>query len=456
MAQYSDKDMFLDNKTQVDKLKQFDSFGMVLNGGTGSRWKRLLLYVAIGLVIFMALPWTQNIQSPGVVSTLRPNERPQQVNSIIAGQIVKWHISDGEIVKKGDTLLQLSEVKEDYLDTALLTRIDDQIKAKSEAIDFYGQKAETTSQQEAALISALQLKLSQVRNKLKQYNLLVESDSMSYVASENQLKISTEQLARQKQLYDAGLKSLTEFEARQQYYQDALAKKTSAANKFFNSKNELINIRLELSATEQDYAEKISKITGERFSALSQVSSTESEVAKLRNQYANYKKRQNFYVITAPQAGQVIRTSKSGIGETVKDGEPLIQIVPINFSPAVEMYVSPLDIPLIKAGQDVRLQFDGFPAIVFSGWPEASYGTFGGKIAAIDPYVNTDGKFRIWVTPDGDKAWPKQVRLGTGTKSIALLNDVPIIYELWRKLNGFPPKYYTSKDEAAKKDKNEK
>ena len=450
--------MFLDNKTQIDKLKQFDSFNMVLNKGTsGNRWKKLLLYCLIGLVIFMALPWTQNIQSPGIVSTLSPDQRPQQINSIIAGRIIKWHIRDGEIVKKGDTLLQLSEVKEDYLDTALLNRIDDQIKAKSEAIDFYDQKAKTTNQQEAALVSALKFKLSQLKNKLAQYRLQVESDSMAYVASQVQLKISAEQLNRQKQLYDAGLKSLTEFEGKQQYYQDALSKKTSAGNKFFNSKNELLNIRLELSGTEQDYAEKISKINGERFSTLSQASSTESEVAKLRNQYANYKQRQSFYVITAPQSGQVIRTSKSGIGETVKDGEPLIQIVPTNFNPAVEMYISPVDIPLLSTGQKVRLQFDGFPAIVFSGWPKASYGTFGGKISAIDPYVNANGKFRIWVTPDDSRAWPKQVRLGTGTRSIALLNDVPIIYELWRQLNGFPPEYYKkNKDEAANKEKNEK
>jgi len=448
--------MFLDNKTQVDKLKQFDSFNKVLTEGNNQRWRKLLLFCFIGFAVFMALPWTQNIQSPGIVSTLSPDQRPQQINSIIAGRILKWNIRDGQIVNKGDTLLQLTEVKEDYLDTALLKRIDDQINAKSEAIEFYGQKAETTNQQETALMSALKFKLSQLRNKLKQYRLQVESDSMAYVAAQNQLKISTEQLARQKQLYDAGLKSLTELETRQQYYQDALAKKTSAENKFFNSKNELLNIRLDLSGTEQEYAEKISKISGERFSALSQASSTESEVAKLRNQYANYKQRQNFYVITAPQSGQVIRTSKSGIGETVKDGEPLMQIVPTNFSPAVEMYISPVDIPLIKPGQKVRLQFDGFPAIVFSGWPEASYGTFGGKISAIDPYVSTNGKFRIWVVPDGSKSWPQQVRLGTGTQGVALLNDVPIIYELWRQLNGFPPKYYKNKDEAAKSDKNEK
>jgi hypothetical protein len=32
--------------------------------------------------------------------------------------------------------------------------------------------------------------------------------------------------------------------------------------------------------------------------------------------------------------------------------------------------------------------------------------------------------------------------MGTGAQGIALLKDVPIWYELWRNINGFPPDYY--------------
>jgi hypothetical protein len=149
-------------------------------------------------------------------------------------------------------------------------------------------------------------------------------------------------------------------------------------------------------------------------------------------------------VICAPQNGQVIKTSKAGIGETVKDGDLLLEIVPQSFDFAVEIFVDAVDLPLLNKTQKVRLQFDGFPAIVFSGWPNSSYGTFGGKIAAIDPSISLNGKFRAWVVPDeSEKSWPKNLRYGSGAKGIALLKDVPVIYELWRKLNGFPPEYYS-------------
>ncbi|MET3115659.1 adhesin transport system membrane fusion protein [Pedobacter sp. CG_S7] len=447
--------MFLERKTLTEKLMEFDSFKRIIKSQKSKSLRKTFL-ISLGIILIVSfLPWTQNIQSIGVVSSISPNQRPQQINSIIPGRIAKWYIQDGQRVKKGDTLLQISEIKEDYLDESLLQRVDEQINAKNEAVSFYKQKAGTANQQENALINALGFKTDQLKNKLKQYTLTVQSESIAYVAAQNQFKISTEQQKRQQQLFDAGLKSLTELEQKQQYYQDALAKKISAENKYYNSKNELLNIKLELSAAEEDYSEKISKVNGERFTALSQVSSTEGEIAKLKNQFQNYKQRQSFYTIIAPQSGQVMQTVKAGLGETVKDGEKLMQIVPDDFEAAIKISISPFDMPLIALEQKVQLQFDGFPAIVFSGWPKASYGVFSGKVAAIDQSIDASGKFNIWVVPDGKKAWPKQLKYGAGTKSIALLKDVPLIYELWRQLNGFPPDYYqqsTNLDET-KKDK---
>jgi len=438
--------MFLENKIPAEVFGRFKSLKTVMtepnSHGRRNKW---IISLVIGFVIVLCLPWTQNIQSVGQISTLNPKQRPQQINSVIAGRISQWRVKDGQLVQKGDTLALITEIKEEYLDPSQLTRMDEQIKAKDASVDFYKNKADATSSQGITLETSRKLKLSQLANKVKQYTLLVQSDSISYLAAANQFKIAEPQLERQKQLYAAGLKSLVELEQRQQAYQDALSKKIGAENKFYNSKNELINVKIERAAIEQEYAEKILKTTGDRFSTLSEMATTQSEVAKLKNQLSNYSIRRNFYSILAPQAGQVIRTSKAGIGETVKEGDPLLEIVPVNFEEAVEIFIDPFDLPLINKGQKVRLQFDGFPAIVFSGWPNSSFGTFGGKIATVDPSISINGKFRAWVVPDEtEEVWPPELRFGSGAKGIALLKDVPIIYELWRKLNGFPPEYYTS------------
>lgn len=449
--------MFLDSNISPGHFNKFKSFEKVMRPErTKASKKYVVIFLFIAFTLLLSLPWTQTIQSVGQVSTLNPRERPQQINSVIAGRIAQWNVKDGDIVKKGDTLVRITEIKEEYLDPSQIIRVGEQISAKDATIGFYIDKASAEGSQSEALSNSRKLKLEQVKNKLKQYRLLVQSDSISFIASKNHLQIASQQLERQRQLYDAGLKSLTEFEQRQQAYQDALSRKIGSENKFYNSRNELLNVMIEQSAVEQEYMEKVLKVDGSRYSTLSDIATTRSEVAKLKNQISNYRLRRNFYVITAPQSGQVIRTSKAGIGETLKEGDPLLEIVPLTFKVAVEIFVDPFDLPLVNKGQKVRLQFDGFPAIVFSGWPNSSYGTFGGEITAVDPSISTNGKFRVWVVPDPrEKPWPDEIKYGSGAKGIALLNDVPIIYELWRQLNGFPPEYYTLAATQEKKKVNE-
>lgn len=175
----------------------------------------------------------------------------------------------------------------------------------------------------------------------------------------------------------------------------------------------------------------------------------EGAVTKLQNQFMNYSVRSGLYFITAPQDGYIIRTLQSGIGETIKEGAEIVTIMPALYDLAIAMYVKPIDIPLLEEGQHVRIQFDGWPAIVFSGWPNVSYGTYGGTVYAIDNYISPNGMYRILVAPDiNDVTWPNALRVGAGTSSMLLLKDVPIWYELWRKINGFPPDYYKTIDQA--------
>jgi multidrug resistance efflux pump len=277
---------------------------------------------------------------------------------------------------------------------------------------------------------------------------------MAMTAAAGQFKIASVQVQRQEELFKAGLKSLVELEARQQYFQDALAKKIGTENKYQNSKNELVNIRLELSSASQEYSEKISKAAGDKYAALSEVATSDGEASKLRNVLFNYSARKSFHYIIAPQDGQVLQSGKAGIGETVKDGEKLLTIVPAQLNQAIEIKVDPNDMPLINLGQLVRIQFDGFPAIIFSGWPQASYGLFSGRISAIDNTIDESGKFKVWVIPEqDDKKWPQNLRYGTGCQAIALLDDVPIWYELWRQFNGFPPNFYNPKSKDIKSKK---
>jgi multidrug efflux pump subunit AcrA (membrane-fusion protein) len=399
--------------------------------------------------IFLLLPWTQNIRAKGTVTTLYQDQRPQQVNTIIGGRVMKWFIKEGDYVKAGDTLIQLAEVKTDYLDPNLLQRTQEQLAGKQLSVEYYKSKVGVADEQIGAINTGLQLKLNQLLNKLNQLKLKVQADSAEAAAAGNDFNIGLKQYNRQKAMYDSGLVSLTQLEIRNQQFQNAQAKRISAENKLANSRQDLTITRIEMSALQQENLEKVTKAQGEQFQSLTQIASGQADIAKLENQYASYIIRNGMYYILASQSGQIVKAQKAGIGEFVKDGDMIAEIVPDQIQYAVEMFVQPLDLPLLAKGQKVRFLFDGFPAIVFSGWPKASSGTFGGEIVAVESNVSLNGKFRVLVKEDaGDKAWPKELKIGAGAQGITLLKDVPVWYELWRNINGFPPDYY--KKEALK------
>lgn len=424
-------------------MKHATAYKHIYLQGKKSRIRYWTFGLLGALLLVLFLPWTQTVRGKGSVISLRQEQRPQEINTIIGGRIVKWWVKEGDFVKAGDTLAQLTEIKDSYLDPNLLQRTQEQITAKQQGVESYRGKVTATGQQIGALQSGLQLKLSQLQNKLRQLQVKLQSDSINAVAARNEFKIATAQFSRQRQLFDSGLVSMVQLEQRNQAYQNALAKQLSAENKLIETRQELGITRLEMSATEQEVAEKTAKAEGDRFQSLSEIASGEGEIAKLQNQYSSYSIRNGMYFLMAPQDGQVIQAKKAGIGEIVKEGEILVNIVPDKIQYAVELYVRPVDLPLVATGQRVMFLFDGFPAIVFSGWPQASYGTYGGKVVAVESSVSENGKFKVLITEDPeDRAWPKELKMGTGANGIALLKNVPVWYELWRNINSFPPDYY--------------
>lgn len=410
---------------------------------------KILNRVIVGFLLFgilcLFLPWTQNISGSGSVTTLKPDQRPQTVHNAIAGRIEKWYVKEGDFVKKGDTILFISEIKEDYLDPNLVGNTKQQVDAKKLAVESYGDKVNSLDVQVESLQTERQLKLKQAENKIKQAHLKIKSDSMNLVAVKTQLKIAQTQFNRSSALNQEGLKPLSDVEQKRLKLQESEAYVITQQNKLLGSQNELINAEVEVNRIMAEYSEKISKSRSDKFTALSTQYDAEAQVNKLKNQYVNYSIRNGLYYITAPQSGYVNRALLAGIGETIKEGTSVVSIMPSDYDIAVETYVDPIDLPLVQRGSKVRVWFDGWPRIVFSGWPGLSYGTFGGQIVAIEKFISPNGKYRVLVSPDSkDHKWPKELSIGAGAQSIALLKTVPVWYEIWRNLNGFPPNYYKS------------
>ncbi len=433
----------------INKLKSLETYQTIKLLDKRPHYKvlnRVIVGVCIFAIAFLFFPWTQNISGTGVVTTLKPDQRPQTIHTAIAGRIEKWYVQEGDFVRKGDTILFISEVKEEYFDPNLISNTQNQVEAKKASVTSYDNKVDALNSQISALENEKILKLKQAQNKIKQAYLKIKSDSIDLEASKTFLQISQTQFTRSSNLRKEGLKPTTDVEEKRLKLQEVQAKLITQENKLLSSQNELLNSKMELGRISAEYSEKMSKIRSDKFGTMSSQYDTEAQVSKLENQYVNYSIRNGLYYIKAPQDGYVNRALQSGLGEMIVTGTPIVSIMPANYDIAVESYVNPIDLPLLKRGERVRVWFDGWPTIVFSGWPDISYGTFGGRVIAIENFISPNGKYRILIAPDPNEAkWPRQLSIGAGAQTLALLETVPIGFEIWRVLNGFPPNYYQPK-----------
>ena len=387
------------------------------------KWVAGLLLLAF---LSLFLPWQQNVTGDGSVTALRPQDRPQLVPSLIAGRIEQWFVAEGQYVTRGTPLARISEVKEQFLDPDLVDRLGEQVSGKQAALAGKQAKVASLDSLVAALERARDLGLAKADNKVRLYEAALHA---AVVDSQ----VEAARFERRERLFTDGLSTRTEYEANQLRFQQAVAK-------LVEKRQELQNARLEVGSVAAEYGEKLAKSRADRDATRAEIGESRAEVAKLRNEYTSMQIRNGMYRIDAPQDGYVVKALKEGVGETVKENDPLVTIVPARPQQAVELYVKAMDVPLLRRGRQVRLIFDGWPALQFSGWPSVSVGTFGGIVSVIDAVDSRAGKFRVLVTPDpADDPWPEQLRMGSGVHGWALLDTVPVWFEIWRQLNGFPP-----------------
>ena len=405
---------------------------------------KVMLILLFLFIVLLLMPWRQTIPGRGTVTALRPEDRPQTVQNQIGGRIEHWAVREGQEVEKGDTILVISETSQSYFDPELPTRLNEQLDAKRGSETAASQKMDATNSQIRALSDGLRYQLSAAENKVRQAQNYVRIDSADLLAVQQFYATTKVRLERYEAGYKNGLFSLTDIETRRLKLQEDNAKVISQQNKLSNSAQNLLNSSIELDNIRAKYQESLAKAQSDMSSAVSSRASAQGDIAKLRNDISNINIRRGLYIVRAPQSGYVVKTLKAGIGENIKEGESVATLQPKSPLVAAELYVSAMDVPLILDTSDVRLQFEGWPSVQFSGWPSVAVGTFAGKISAIDRISSTGGKYRLLIrqtspVPTKDEPWPPQLRQGSGVYGRIILRSVPLWYEIWRQLNGFPP-----------------
>lgn len=391
----------------------------------------LLAALALTVTALVAVPWQQSASGDGRVVALAAQQRRQRLEAPVDGRVMSWNVAEGTRVKRGDVLVEIVDV-----DPGVLERLAREQQAQTDRVAALGERITALETRHKALrrSAASAGTGASARSNMARQRMTAQQQAVAAAEASNEVARLNQQ--RLLALFEKGLVSRRQFEladadavkARTEYAR-AEAQLQAALNErgaFEADVGKTIN---DAQALLEDVSATLASVRADRASAFAELQRVEGRLSRQRAQQ-----------VLAPFDGTVLRLSGGVGGEMVKGGELLLELIPDTDERAVEMWIDGNDLPLVREGREVRLQFEGWPAMQFSGWPEAAFGTFAGRVVLVDATDNGAGKFRILVSPSPEP-WPSATTLRQGVRvsGWVLLDRVKLGYELWRRLNGFPP-----------------
>jgi multidrug resistance efflux pump len=409
---------------------------LVQSSQFAQRLARLLLIgLFLSVLAMLLLPWQQSSRGSGQVVAYVPQERQQTIEARVKGIIVR--IADGLVegsqVQKGDFILEIQPIAASLKEQleAQIRDLQKQLDSANAKTDAYAQQVQGFTEAGEFTVKAANELVDSAQDKLDSKRKLLAG----YTAKELQARLNYE---RQKSLFESGIKPEKEIEKLKKEWDVAEAELQSV-------QEDIESLEKELSAKKSELEEKRRLAQTKIDYAVAMEQDAIGSAAKIQKEKRDIEvklEELSGLTIKAPRTGTIFRMPVYEQGQTIKEGDPIVTIVPDASQNAVELWVRGNDMPLVQVGQEARLQFEGWPAVQFPGWPSVAVGTFSGIVANVDATDNGKGQFRVLILPnENDKTkWPadRYLRQGVRVNGWVMLRQVSLGYEIWRQLNGFP------------------
>lgn len=425
----------------------------------------LAIFFCVLIPFLLLAPWTQTVHGTGRAIAFDPVQRPQFIVSPIEGRVKKWHVVEGDKVRAGQPLVELVDN-----DPRLLERLREQETlallrsslADGRVIDQRNRLRFITDEREI-LLEESEARIDQAEAQLLQFMQEVERAKADLVRED-------QNHSRMVKLYKSKVGQV----ASKDQVEEALRKLDLAKSQLVlvEARVRFGEKHLEASILQKQALDK--RTDASVTSEAAALKAAESEQALVRQQYNQASiqvERQQAQFINAPTDGTVFRllaNAEAG-GLLVRPGERLLMMVPdvksvrrmsarraddataasqptekteekIYPGIVAELFIDGNDLPLVRNGDRVVVQFEGWAAVQFAAYPAAAAGTFEARVYLVDPMADDKGRFRILVEPAPGTQWPDEeyLRQGVRAQGWVLVKEVRLGYELWRLLNGFP------------------
>ena len=390
------------------------------------KWSGLLIWTFVGVASF-SIVWSffslidDTIQ---VIGKLEPRGTTIEVKVPLGGVIKKIFVSEGDVVKEDEILLELdtraAKSKIEALTVVQSQVLADMILSRLQLGDDIeiNQLNDNQKLKLESLKSEYESRIQASKNAVDQAKYRKNSNIEQITTLEEVLKIREEVLDNLKSLIDIGGLSKVKYLKEQQEVIQLRGRLESAKNDLGTSISILNEAENKLSNT----------IAATKIDVASRIEENEKQLAQLKNQINEAKLTLSYQEINSPLNGLVFDLQPAVPGYVVNTDEPILKIVPIDDLVA-RVFVSNRDIAFLKVGQLVKVRVDAYAYNEF-GEIKGTVDSIGSDV--LEPDANYDF-YRFPVTIKIDDPFisykNRQLPLRTGMSLSAniILRQRPVI-----------------------------
>ena len=361
------------------------------------------------LFVFLLVAWSCFGKLDVVASAtgkIVPDSRSKTIQPMETASVHAIHVSDGQVVKAGDNLIELdatvaqadidrlqSEFQSAFLDTAMYNAL---LTAQEKESALLQKKSVTLNLDVKNFPSIIPANIVDAEQRLASGQLeayKTRASQLAAVISRHEAEIRSTQAIVEK--YQ---QTLPIVQQREQDYQRLLDKKFVSHHDYLELKKSLIEQERDLASETERLSEiAASRIEAERESKqfyaetrrswLDKLHEAEQRSSSLSQEFIKATSRGQFMHLTAPVDGTVQQLAVHTVGGVVTPAQPLMTIVPTNSPIEVEAYLSNQDIGFVHAGQKVEVKIETFSF--------TKYGTVKGDVISVSSDAIKDEKLGL-------------------------------------------------------------
>jgi adhesin transport system membrane fusion protein len=350
---------------------------------------QFLLYSIAGLIVFF-LAWAnlckvdERTRGEGEVV---PSQSVQVVQSLEGGILQQLLVNEGDVVKKGQVLMRISDVQFSTqargTEAQFLGLAAKQARLQAEAngtaftlpADVL-KKAPDIASNEQALhasrqqelqnsISMLDSKIDQARSAIEESRANIKRMSDSNVLQNQQLAITSKMVAQQ------AMPKLEELKLQKDI--------SDTSGELRAEQQKLSGLQSELEGAQKERKDAQDKF---RSQALGELNEAETQIAQLKESLSSIQDKVDRTEVRSPVDGIVNNIAIKTVGGVIEPAMKLVEIVPVDNQLKIVAKVLPKDIAFLKIGQPARVKITAYDA--------QRYGALDGRLVRIGANSTTD------------------------------------------------------------------